>query len=94
MDDVTQQNAALVEQASAAAQALSEQATSLSHLIARYRVDDTEDAHLKPQQAAPTVERRSPNRPMSGKPKSSTPPAAMPSPAKKVAPLGEEWQHF
>jgi methyl-accepting chemotaxis protein len=94
MDDVTQQNAALVEQASAAAQALSEQATSLSHLIARYRVDDVEDALPTPQQAAPMVERRSPNRPLSGKPKSSAPPAATPSPAKKVAPLGEEWQDF
>jgi methyl-accepting chemotaxis protein len=95
MDDVTQQNAALVEQASAAAQALSEQATSLSHLIARYRVDDVEEAPPKPQPAAaPMAERRSPNRPMSGKPKASAPPAAMPSPAKKVAPLGEEWQDF
>jgi methyl-accepting chemotaxis protein len=94
MDDVTQQNAALVEEASAAAQALSEQATSLSHLIARYRVDDVEDAQPKPQQTAPTVERRSPNRPLSGKPKSSKPSAALPSPAKKVAPLGEEWQDF
>jgi methyl-accepting chemotaxis protein len=36
MDTTTQQNAALVEQASAAAQALSEQATSLRNLIARY----------------------------------------------------------
>jgi methyl-accepting chemotaxis protein len=37
MDTMTQQNAALVEEASAAAQALSEQANSLTHLIARYR---------------------------------------------------------
>ncbi len=37
MDDVTQQNAALVEEASAAAQALTEQASSLTQLIARFR---------------------------------------------------------
>jgi methyl-accepting chemotaxis protein len=37
MDTMTQQNAALVEEASAAAQALSEQANSLTNLIARYR---------------------------------------------------------
>jgi len=37
MDSMTQQNAALVEEASAAAQALSEQATALTKLIARYR---------------------------------------------------------
>jgi len=40
MDDVTQQNAALVEQATAAAQALSEQAINLTQLIARYKVND------------------------------------------------------
>jgi len=40
MDAVTQQNAALVEEASAAAQALTEQARNLSHLIEGYRVGD------------------------------------------------------
>jgi methyl-accepting chemotaxis protein len=40
MDEVTQQNAALVEEASAAAQALSEQAGKLSQMIARYRVGE------------------------------------------------------
>ena len=40
MDDVTQQNAALVEQATAAAQALNEQALNLTQLIARYKVTD------------------------------------------------------
>ena len=37
MDTMTQQNAALVEEASAAAHALSEQATALTTLIAHYR---------------------------------------------------------
>jgi len=40
MDDVTQQNAALVEQASAAALALTEHARNLTQLIAGYRVGD------------------------------------------------------
>ena len=40
MDNVTQQNAALVEEASAAAQALTEQASNLTQLISRYQVDD------------------------------------------------------
>ena len=40
MDDVTQQNAALVEEASAAAQALTEQASNLTQLISRYRVGE------------------------------------------------------
>ncbi|MGB6355493.1 MAG: methyl-accepting chemotaxis protein, partial [Steroidobacteraceae bacterium] len=75
MDDVTQQNAALVEEASAAAQALTEQASSLTQLIARYRVGEGSEvaqaavkeaprAAARPASAAPPlVERRSPNRP-------------------------------
>jgi methyl-accepting chemotaxis protein len=41
MDQTTQQNAALVEQASAASQAIVEQALALNEMIARYKVDDT-----------------------------------------------------
>jgi methyl-accepting chemotaxis protein len=73
MDDVTQQNAGLVEEASAAAQALTAQATNLTQLIARYRVgEDSADhlprAALRPA-AVPAVERRAPTRPMAGKKK-------------------------
>jgi methyl-accepting chemotaxis protein-1 (serine sensor receptor) len=38
MDEVTQQNAALVEQASAAAQALAEQARSLRDVVAIFKL--------------------------------------------------------
>ena len=38
MDAMTQQNAALVEQASAAARALTEQASSLTELVGHYRL--------------------------------------------------------
>jgi methyl-accepting chemotaxis protein len=41
MDQTTQQNAALVEQASAASQAIVEQAQALNVMIARYKIDDT-----------------------------------------------------
>jgi len=44
MDEVTQQNAALVEEAAAAAQALAEQAGVLTELMARYRVDESSKA--------------------------------------------------
>ena len=53
MDEVTQQNAALVEQAAAAAQALAEQAGVLTELMARYRVDETSQA------SEPRAKRRS-----------------------------------
>jgi methyl-accepting chemotaxis protein len=76
MDDVTQQNAALVEEASAAAQALTEQASNLTQLIARYRLGDSTSAET-PRLAArpagpaavPAVERRAASRPMTGKKK-------------------------
>ncbi len=42
MDEVTQQNAALVEEAAAASEAIVEQAQNLNHLIARYQVNTTE----------------------------------------------------
>ena len=49
MDQVTQQNAALVEQASAAAHALAEQAQSLRDVVAVFRL--REDAHVVPRRA-------------------------------------------
>jgi methyl-accepting chemotaxis protein len=106
MDDVTQQNAALVEEASAAAQALTEQASSLTQLIARYRVGDgaptaegavpgAPRAVARPATAAatpPPVERRAPNRPMTGR---KRPVAAIVAvPARAVAGDDEQWKDF
>ena len=45
VDDVTQQNAALVEEASAASHSLMEQASALNQLVARFVVDAS--AHTK-----------------------------------------------
>jgi methyl-accepting chemotaxis protein len=44
MDDVTQQNAALVEQAAAAAESLQEQAVNLSQAVAVFQIEDTPPA--------------------------------------------------
>jgi methyl-accepting chemotaxis protein len=44
LDELTQQNAALVEQASAASQAMAEQARDLNSSMARYQVNVTADA--------------------------------------------------
>ncbi|VXB59973.1 methyl-accepting chemotaxis protein [Massilia sp. 9I] len=52
MDQVTQENAALVEEAAAASDALREQAQALSQLVATFRLDEREEA------AAPTAPRR------------------------------------
>jgi methyl-accepting chemotaxis protein len=96
MDDVTQQNAALVEEASAAAQALTEQASNLTQLIARYRVgegsaDQAPRATGRPaptRTAAPPAERRAADRPMTGKKK----PVA--APARSTNGVAEEWKDF
>jgi len=73
MDDVTQQNAALVEEASAAAQALNDQARGLIQLMARYDVGDAPAAATsRPARAAapgrttPPTERRAAKRPWTG----------------------------
>jgi len=46
MDETTQQNAALVEQASAAAQAMQDQAAELARAVRRFRIDQHEDVLL------------------------------------------------
>jgi methyl-accepting chemotaxis protein len=106
MDDVTQQNAALVEEASAAAQALTEQASSLTQLIARYRVGEgaqtgegaTQDAPRATARpataaAAPRVERRAPNRPMTGK-KRPVAASIIAVPVRAAAGEDEQWKDF
>ncbi|MEA3151140.1 MAG: methyl-accepting chemotaxis protein [Gammaproteobacteria bacterium] len=98
MDDVTQQNAALVEEASAAAQALTEQASNLTQLIARYRVGEgsgAESARAGARLAAvaPAVERRSPTRPLTGK-KRPAAVAANGGPARAAKIDAEEWKDF
>ncbi len=68
MDDVTQQNAAVVEEAAAASEALKEQARSLNELMARYRSGN--EKHAEPRRtssaaasrAAAASERRGPQR--------------------------------
>jgi methyl-accepting chemotaxis protein len=98
MDDVTQQNAALVEEASAAAQALTEQASNLSQLIARYRVGegagaDSPHPMARPAKAAaaPAVERRAPNRPLTGKKPIAPSLAAAQT---RAAAGADEWKDF
>lgn len=53
MDDVTQQNAALVEQAAAAAESLVEQASQLSNMVAEFKLEES-GAHAYSQTAART----------------------------------------
>ncbi len=101
MDEVTQQNAALVEEASAAAQALTGQAANLTQMIARYQVGEVNvdeapraAARPAPAPAVRAVERRAPTRPMTGK-KRAAPSAAAAAPQRSTPSGGdEEWKEF
>ncbi len=70
MDEMTQQNAALVEEAAASAQAMAEQSAKLSELMARFQMGNMPAASARPlgspaaagSARPPTAERRSPAR--------------------------------
>ena len=83
MDEMTQQNAALVEEATAASQSMADQARDLNKMMSRYRIDEAAAAGwvASPAQRAnvaaavatgnapaPKVERRSASRPWSKAP--------------------------
>ncbi|MEA3181278.1 MAG: methyl-accepting chemotaxis protein [Gammaproteobacteria bacterium] len=105
MDEMTQQNAALVEQATAASQSMADQARDLTKMMERYEVGDSDVASTAAARPAAKVaampERRSPNRPFSGNPQPAAKPAAAESheaPAgrrKAVANGGDaDWREF
>jgi methyl-accepting chemotaxis protein len=84
MDEMTQQNAALVEQATAASQSMADQARDLTTMMEKYQVNESgARAPATRAAAAPALlpERRSPNRPFAGKPAVPKPPAARVQPA-------------
>jgi methyl-accepting chemotaxis protein len=100
MDEMTQRNGALVEETSASAQALSEQASQLAQLVSFFKIDGSSRAQTVSQVAAPVVK--------SAKPASVTPirtaakPAGKPVAALKTtasaqakpAQQAEDWQEF
>lgn len=91
MDEVTQQNAALVEQAAAAAQAMSDQAESLRAAVSIFRVDATQQAvqstaqsvRMKPARAIATSKK---NAPSHSKPVTTFAKAAVASPIAPTQP--------
>ena len=107
MDELTQQNAALVEEAAAASQALAQQVDGLNRLLERYRFADQGGVSSQARVAAPAGsarqtrvapaagrERRGADRPWSGE---SGGRAKRPEPGAAVAAAGagdSEWQEF
>jgi len=101
MDEVTQQNAALVEEAAAAAHTLSEQASNLAQLISRYRLGESSAdntsralARAAPPPAARAAERRAPPRPPTGKRAVSTVPKLSAVSRTASARGDEQWKEF
>jgi len=80
MDEATQQNAALVEQAAAASQSIVSRATALNDLIAQYDIGEVVRATaVKPRRASAApkpTERRDSKRPWTRPLKSAMPPAS------------------
>ncbi|PKG93167.1 methyl-accepting chemotaxis protein [Paraglaciecola sp. MB-3u-78] len=89
MDEVTQQNAALVEQAAAAAESLQSQAIQLTERVASFKMDDTQVAH---QQSAAPRKTLSPPAPKASKPKQKATMAQ--KKVKPALPQEDEWESF
>jgi methyl-accepting chemotaxis protein len=109
LDQMTQQNAALVEESAAAAESLREQAVALAHIIGAFRLDAGGPPGPRPAVAAP----RPPARAVAPKPAAATAaprrrPDAAPARARAAArptdgprprttqpePVSEEWETF
>jgi methyl-accepting chemotaxis protein len=96
MDQTTQQNAALVEEAAAASEQLREQAAKLSQTVSVFRLGGARDRAvplpaMQPKQAAPVIAA-----PVRKKPAAPARAPAAPSRAKHLASagVGEEWEEF
>jgi len=90
MDDVTQQNAALVEEAAAAAESLQDQAAKLADAVSVFRL---EGGAYRPQER-PALGKREAEKP---KPAPRSAPARAIASSKKLAVAGggsEEWEEF
>ncbi|MDZ7888508.1 MAG: methyl-accepting chemotaxis protein [Pseudomonas sp.] len=88
MDEMTQQNAALVEEAAAAAEALQDQASVLSQAVAVFKFDGVASAAV-PSSIAPRL--NAPRAPAPSAPRASAPAKSLPRPSK---PKDDEWEEF
>ena len=83
LDQMTQQNAALVEQSAAAAESLREQAARLSAAVATFRLDSVQAASGAPARAA-AAPSRAPAVPVASVAPAARKPAAAPMPAPRA----------
>ncbi|WP_461482154.1 methyl-accepting chemotaxis protein [Porticoccus sp.] len=94
LDEVTQQNAALVEQAAASSEDMEEQATGLKELVGSFHTgEEEEEIIFQPKQTAKRTiaATRTPARPVAAVAKGRK---VAPPPRKKAAEETEEWEEF
>ncbi len=88
MDGVTQQNASLVEEAAAAAEALQQQAASLAEAVSVFKID------ARHMTAAPAI-RRTPLKVAPARTRAPAAKLAAAKPATAAAPSGDgDWETF
>ena len=95
MDEMTQQNAALVEQAAAAAESMQEQAAILAEAVAAFKL--AEGAHHVPQQLVRPAPVKRQALPAAAPARATAKvPAVRPAPAKPAvsAAAGDDWEEF
>ncbi|MDD5298021.1 MAG: methyl-accepting chemotaxis protein [Rhodocyclaceae bacterium] len=90
MDEVTQQNAALVEEAAAAAESLEDQARGLMQAVALFKLGN-ETASVSPSRSVGSPRAALPAKPRGGGKDAAR--ARLPAPGQRDAP-GDEWAEF
>jgi hypothetical protein len=91
MEQVVQQNASLVEEASAATESMKEQASMLMQAVSRFNVGDAAPRHIEPTPITPTSLTPTAIAPIKVKPGAAAlPPAVGRGPAKHAG----QWEEF
>jgi len=97
LDETTQQNAALVEEATAAAKSLEDQASELTRAVAVFRLNDAAPAVAPVAKPRTSSVKAAAQRPVASSPAKKAPPArGVPGAARPAAALAEsaEWEEF
>jgi hypothetical protein len=97
MDEMTQQNAALVEQAAAAAESLQEQAAMLAEAVSVFKLGDGDSRQVRKQRRAEPVSQAAAPAAAKAAPVSTRSDVAVATrPASPVVPAGngDEWEEF
>ncbi|MFL6657541.1 MAG: methyl-accepting chemotaxis protein [Massilia sp.] len=95
MDDATQQNAALVEEAAAAAKSLQDQAAHLAQVVSVFKLDESAApaaAVAAPRRAPPSAARKKPAPPAVAMARPDSAPA--PRRSEKAAAPKDDWEEF